>query len=135
MPTKEKTVSIRLVPADFEKLEAQARRRFSKPATVGSFMVSQRLRAASHPAIDFQDTPDGGFCARIAGRRVSVWLAVDALTRCAGNKRKAARSLNLPEPLLVAALNYAAEYPDEIAADARRGRRTLKECGLEEAPP
>ena len=69
--------------------------------------------------------------ARVAGRRVSVWLIVETLKQCAGNKRKAAEALNLPMPLFAAALNYAAEYPREIEADARRGKRTLEECGVE----
>jgi len=130
--TKEKTVSIRLLAADYAKLEEQARRRSSKPASLGSFMVSQRLRAFSHPAIDFQETPEGGACARLAGRRVAVWLVADTVRACHGNKAKAADALNLPVPLVVAALNYAAEYPDEIEQDARLGHRTLKECGLAE---
>jgi hypothetical protein len=46
-------------------------------------------------------------------------------------QRKAAETLNLPAPMVVAALNYAAEYPEEIADDARRGHRPLKACGLE----
>ena len=70
-------------------------------------------------------------CARVAGRRLSVWLVVETLRQCGGNKRKAAEALNLPVTLLAAALEYAAEYAEEIEADARRGKRTLKECGFE----
>ena len=127
--TKEKTVSIRLLPADYDKLEAQARRRFTKAASIGSVIITQRVRALSHPAIDFQETPDGGACARLAGRRVAVWLVVEEARR--RGQRKAAETLNLPAPMVVAALNYAAEYPEEIADDARRGHRPLKACGLE----
>ena len=70
-------------------------------------------------------------CARVAGRRVSVWLVVETLKQCGGNKRKAAQALNLPLPLLGAALQYAAEYGQEIETDAREGKRSLRECGLE----
>ena len=42
-----------------------------------------------------------------------------------------ASALNLPEVLLVAALEYAAEYGEVIEADARCGKGTLKECGLD----
>lgn len=127
---KEKSVSVKLPSADFAKLQEQARRRASKPSSVGSAMIARGLRMMAHPAIDFQETPGGAMCARLAGRRVSVWLVVETLNRCGGDKRKAAVTLNLPMTLLVAALKYAAEYPEEIEADARRGKRTLTECGL-----
>jgi uncharacterized protein (DUF433 family) len=70
-------------------------------------------------------------CARVAGRRISVWLVVETVKKCGGNKRKAAEALNLPMPLVAAAMEYAAEYGEEVEAEARRGKRTLKECGLE----
>jgi len=123
---KEKSVSIRLVPADFEKLEAQARRRFSKAASIGSVIVSHQLRRLDHPAIDFHDLPEGGFVARLAGRRVSVWLVAKTSKQC-GTVAKTAVALDLPESLVVAALGYAAEYPEEIAADTERGERRLRD--------
>jgi uncharacterized protein (DUF433 family) len=128
---KGKSVSVKLPPADFVKLQEQARRRSSKPSSVGGLIIAQSLRRMAHPAIEFQETPGSEMCARVAGRRLSVWLVVETLRQCGGNKRKAAEALNLPVPLLVAALEYAAEYAQEIEADARRGRRTLKECGFD----
>jgi len=128
---KEKSVSVKLLPADFAKLQEQAQRRASKPSTIGAAIIAQGLRMITHPAIDFQETPGGGMCARVAGRRVSVWLVVETLKQCGGNKRKAAEALNLPLPLLGAALQYAAEYGQEIETDAREGKRSLRECGLE----
>jgi hypothetical protein len=56
-------------------------------------------------------------------------LVVDLVERI--GRRKASAELNVPPGLIVAALNYAAEYPEEIAADASRGQRSLKACGLE----
>jgi len=128
---KEKSVCVKLRSADFAKLHEQARRRASKPSSVGGALIAQGLRMIAHPAIEFQETPGGARCARVAGHRVSVWLVVETLKQCGGNKRKAADALNLPVPLLAAALKYAAEYGEEIEADARRGKRTLKESGLE----
>lgn len=128
---KEKSVSVKLRSADFAKLQEQARRRATSPSSVGSAMIAQGLRSITHPAIEFQAAPAGEMCARLSGRRVSVWLVLETLRQCGGNKRKAAEALNLPMPLLKAGLKYAAEYPAEIEADARRGRRSLKECGFE----
>jgi uncharacterized protein (DUF433 family) len=128
---KEKTVSARFLPADFDKLAAHARRHSTRPGSIVSVIVSRHLRALHHPAISFQETPDGGLCARLAGRRLSVWLVVEEVKR-AGGKRKAAASLGIPEPLVLAALNYAAEYPDEIAEDRELGTRSLKALGLAE---
>ena len=126
---KEKSVSIRLDPADFETLQREARRRFSKPASIGAALLSRQLRRLKHPAIDFQELAEGGSMARLAGRRLSVWLVADAVAR--HGQRKAGEVLDLPASLVVAALNYAVEYPEEIADDTRRGQRSLKECGLE----
>src|SRR5436190_15786412 len=98
---REKSVSVKLPSADFAKLQEQARRRASKPSAVGSSMIAHGLRMITHPAIEFQETPAGGMCARVAGRRVSVWLVVETLKQCAGDKRKAAEALNLPISLLV----------------------------------
>jgi hypothetical protein len=126
---KEKSVSIRLMPADFDALQNEARRRFSKPARVGSALLSHQLRRLKHPAIDFQELAEGGFVARLAGRRLAVWLVVDMIKRL--GQRKTGAELGLPPALLVAALNYAAEYREEIAADTVSGQRSLKDCGLE----
>ena len=58
---------------------------------------------------------------------------VETLKKCGGNKRRAAEALNLPVQLVAAALKYAAEYRPEIESDARHGKRTIEECGLEPA--
>lgn len=126
---KEKTVSVRLIASDYALLENQARRQSSKPARMGSVLLSYQLRRLNHPAIDFQALPEGGFVARLAGRRLSVWLVVDLVLR--EGQRQASATLGVPPSLIVAALNYAAEFAEEIAADTRLGQRTVKECGLE----
>jgi hypothetical protein len=125
---KEKSVSIRLLPEDYAKLEAHARRQSSHPASIGSLAVSHYLRRRDHPAIDFQDLPDGGYVARLAGRRLSVWLVCQTV-REAGSVKAAAKGLAVPEALIVAAQAYAAEYPDEIARDAKQGRAPVRDEG------
>jgi hypothetical protein len=125
---KEKTVSIRLVPSDFAKLEAQARRQSSHAASIGSRAVSHYLRRREHPAIEFQDLPDGGFVARLAGRRLSVWMVMQTLKE-AGSVKAAPSLLDVPEALIVAAKSYAQDYPGEIAADARAGMAPVKDEG------
>src|SRR5436190_1458284 len=125
---KEKSIWVKLPSADFAKLQEHAQKLATKPASVGSAMIAQGLRMISHPAIDFQETPDGRICARVAGYRISVWLVVETLKQCQGNKRKAAAALNLPRPLFDAAVKYADDYRHEIKADTRYGKRPLEQC-------
>lgn len=124
-------LSLRIPKRDNAVLASHSARRSSRPATVGAELLSRAIRALTHPAVDFERTPDGGFKARLAGYRVGVWIIVDTARRL--GRTKAAANLSLPPALVVAALNYAADYPEEIAEDTRLGNRTLKECGLEEA--
>ena len=128
--TKDKPVSIRLLAHDYDALSEQAKRRGSRIGTLSAELVSRSIRQISHPAICFQDTADGGYCARICGHRVSVWVVVDTLMQLGGDARKAAECLNLSVPLVLAAQTYAAEFPDEIEADMRLGKRDLKESHL-----
>ncbi|MFN3408636.1 MAG: hypothetical protein ACK45B_06560 [Limisphaerales bacterium] len=124
-------LSLRLPARESALLEAHSARRASRPATLAAELLSRALRSLTHPAIDYEHTPDGGFRARLAGSRVAVWVVV-ATVRQLGRK-EAAHNLGLPPALVAAALNYAADFPEEIAQDEKMGRRSLKECGLEEA--
>lgn len=129
-------MTLRLTAEEAAQLGALAELRQSKPASIGSRFVSEGVRRARFPAIDFRDG-EPGRVAYLAGSRLPVWLIVSLLRECGGDLDKAARHLGRPKPLLQAALQYAAAYPDEIEAALalHQGRtfQTLKQMlpGLE----
>lgn len=119
-----KPISLR-VPARVKlELESIAHRFGTTPATLGADFVTQGVRTARHPVIEFRQTPAGRM-AYLRGVRLPVWLAVETVEDCSGNTNKAARLLRLPLLLLKAALVYAKEFPTEIAADRQLGHRPL----------
>src|SRR5438128_2698127 len=101
-----KPISLRV--AEDVKLELQqiARRFGTSPATLGADYVTQGVRTATHPSIEFRQTPAGRM-AYVRGVRLPVWLAVETVEDCGGNPEKAAKLLRLPALLLKAALIYA----------------------------
>lgn len=132
MPTdKLEPFSLRLPASVVVALEAAARRQSTYGSKLAAELVTTGIRSIEHPAIDFERDAEGGRKARLAGRRVAVWIVVDTVRRL--GREKAAVNLGLPASLVVAALNYAAAFPDDIREDERRGTRDLAECGLAEA--
>ena len=83
--------------------------------------MTQGVRTANHPSIEFRQTPAGRI-AYLRGVRLPVWLAVETVDECGGDPQKAAKLLRLPLLLMKAALNYAKAFPEEIAADREAGR-------------
>lgn len=106
------------------ELEQIARRFGTSPATLGADFITQGVRAANHPSIEFRQTPVGRM-AYLRGIRLPVWLAVTTVDDCRGNAEKAAKLLRLPVLLLKAALIYAKAFPHEIAADRDAGYRPV----------
>jgi len=131
--TKSKTVTCRLTSPDFEELSGHARQRSASPAQLGATLLARQIRALSHPAIELDLSPVGHAVARLRGRRVAVWVVCQDLTALHGDTRRAARQLDLPEPLVQAARRYAAAFPEEIEQDAALGRRRVHEDLLSEA--
>jgi len=115
------------VPADVKlELEQIARRIGTSPATLGADYVTQGVRTAKHPSIEFRQTPAGRM-AYVRGVRLPVWLAVETIQDCKDSAERAAKLLRAPVLLLKAAQTYARCFPEEIAADRAAGRRPLEE--------
>ena len=114
-------------------LQRLARRGLSGASTLAGRLLSRALRAYEHPAIELTPAPDGTCVARLAGRRVAVWVLAERARKL--NPAEQAKELHIPEPLIQAALDYAAAYPEDIAEDAVLGQRSLAECGLQESTP
>jgi hypothetical protein len=121
-----KPMSLRVATEVKLELERIARRFGTSPATLGADFLTQGVRMAKHPAVEFRQTPAGRM-AYIRGVRLPVWLAVETVEDCGGNAEKAAKLLRLPVLLLKGALLYANAFPDEIGADREAGHRPLEE--------
>lgn len=121
-----KPISLRVGEDVKLDLEHLARRFGTTPATLGADYVTQGVRTAKHPSIEFRQTPAGRM-AYVRGVRLPVWLAVETVEDCGGDAEKAAGLLRLPVLLFKAALVYAKAFPDDIAADREAGRRPLEE--------
>jgi hypothetical protein len=123
-----KPISLRVPEAVKADLERIARRFGTSPATLGADYVTQGVRTARHPAIEFRQTPVGRI-AYIRGVRLAVWLALQTVDDCGGNAEKAAKLLRIPHLLLNAAIVYAQAFPEEIAADREAGHQSLDDLG------
>jgi len=119
-------ISLRVTEEVKLDLEQIARRFGTSPATLGADFVTQGVRTAKHPGIEFRQTPAGRM-AYVRGVRLPVWLAVQTVQDCGGDAEKAARLLRLPPLLLKAALIYAKAFSDEIMADRDAGHQSLDE--------
>ncbi|MHC1763486.1 MAG: hypothetical protein AB9869_04150 [Verrucomicrobiia bacterium] len=119
-----KPISLRVDEQVKHELEQMARRFGTNPATLGADFVTQGVRTTKHPSIDFRQTPAGRM-AYIRGVRLPVWLALETVDDCGGHAEKAARLLRVPPLLLKAAIAYAKDFPEEIAADRDAGHQSL----------
>jgi hypothetical protein len=119
-----KPISLRVASDVKRELEQMARRFGTSPGSLGADLLTQGVRSAKHPSIEFRQTPSGRM-AYVRGVRLPVWLAVETVEDCGGEANKAARLLRLPVLLLKAALVYAREFSEEIAAEREAGRRPL----------
>jgi len=117
-------ISLRINEQVKEDLDRLAKRFGTTPATLGADYLTQGVRTAQHPAIEFRQTPAGRM-AYIRGVRLSVWLAVQTVEECGGSVEKAAKLLRLAPLLLHSALTYANAYPKEIEADREAGKAPL----------
>jgi uncharacterized protein (DUF433 family) len=87
-----------------------------KPAQISAGLVEEGLRRRDHPLIELQDTA-AGRVAYVKGTRLAVYWLVGGVQRLDGDVEKAAKTWDLPVEKVRAALQYAAAFPNEIAAD------------------
>lgn len=71
----------------------------------------------------FRSSADGVRMAAVVGRRIYIWQVVDALRQLDGVVGAVADDFQLSELQVRAAVDYYAEFGDEIDADAERSRQ------------
>jgi uncharacterized protein (DUF433 family) len=94
-------------------LERHGRDRGETTSALAERYLEEGLRRDTHPLVVFRDGA-AGRRASLTGTRVDVAQVVDTFFASGKDPEQAARYLGLPEPLVLAALRYYAEYRDEI---------------------
>jgi hypothetical protein len=112
-----KTMSLRLTSEQLAAVE-KWRRRFNQRSTSATLqlLLEEKLREEEYSAITFGDSAPGRQ-AYVAGTGLAVWEVMMVARAYENDVRMTAEHLEIPERLIHAALNYAADFPDEIGAE------------------
>ena len=114
MSTREQR-SFRFDPAVLERVEQRARELGVSRTAVVERYVEEGLRQEVHYGIYFLDEP-AGRRAKVGGTGLNVWEIVSTVQANNGSIKEAADYLTIPERLVLNAMRYYADYPDEIDA-------------------
>ena len=114
--------SFRLSASTAEMLDRRAADLGQSRNALAERLLAEGLRREEHPMVWFRSNADGVRTAAVVGRRMYIWQLVDALRQLDGDVAKVADDFQLTEPQVRAAVDYYAEFGDEIDADAERSR-------------
>lgn len=78
-------------------------------------LIGEGLRVDRHPLIRFRSGASGRRPA-LAGTRLDVWQVIDTVRDGNGDVIAAAEYLSVPEHMIRAAVDYYADFPEEIDA-------------------
>lgn len=114
-------LSIRVPVATIERLDAQSRRTGTTRSQLAKMLLEEGLRMAAHPGIVFRDGPTGRRAGLANGP--DIWEIISALrgVDCTDDRAiEQLAELISPAPWQIRlALDYYADYPDEIDARIR----------------
>jgi uncharacterized protein (DUF433 family) len=96
------------------QVERLARRLNRTPSETAALLLDEALRMAEYSHIVFRDSA-AGRQAYLAGTGLAVWEIVWLAEAYAGDVVQVAEHLEISPILIQAALNYAADFADEIA--------------------
>ncbi len=108
-----KVISLRFHNQQVERLARLARRLGRTTSEAGALLVEESLRRSEFAYIDFRDSP-AGRQAYIQGSTLAVWEVVLIARSYRMDAGQTAVHLSWPVNKALAALNYAAAFPDEI---------------------
>ncbi len=111
--------SFRLDESVKQRLKARAEREGIPTSTLAERLIDEGLRMADHPGIRFRGGPAGRRATLIRGPDVAEVVSVLQHLDVAGEEAIAetARWLELPHTAVQAAVDYYAEYTEEIEAE------------------
>lgn len=109
-----RVLSLRLKDEQMERLARIGRKFGKKPSETAAQLLEEAMRHEELPYIDIRGTLAGRE-AFVGSSRLKVWH-VAMLAQEGDSAASIAESLGFLEEQIIAALAYAAQYPEEIAA-------------------
>ena len=116
-----KVVSTRLSETTESRLQRLARRLGKTPSETGAMLIEESLRIQEFAQIEFRNSSVGRQ-AYLKNSRLAVWQIVLLAEEYEGNFNLVAEHLQKPLSSVLAIVNYAKAYPEEInyaISDAR----------------
>lgn len=118
--------SFRLSASTAELLDREAETANETRNALADRFLAEALRHEHHPLIRFQRGAVGRRLAMLAGTRLYVHQAVATLREENGSVRDTAEYLGVAPRFVQAALEYYADFPDEVDADAAAAERAAE---------
>jgi len=110
-----KVISMRFQEGQIERLGRLARRLGRTPSETGALLIEEGVRRSEFGHIDFRDSTVGRQ-AYVQGSSLAVWEIVLVARAYDMDPERTAEHLDWPVMRVLAALNYARAFPEEIEA-------------------
>lgn len=108
-----KVISLRVRDPEVERLRRVARRLNRTPSEAAAILLDEALRMSDYAYLVFRDSAIGRQ-AHIAGTGLAVWEIVSLSRAYRGDLSGTAEHLAISPVFVQAAMNYAADFPDEV---------------------
>ncbi|HUO71646.1 MAG TPA: DUF433 domain-containing protein [Solirubrobacteraceae bacterium] len=106
--------SFRLSARTLALLDDRARELAESRNSLAERLLDEGLHRERHPLIVFRDGGAGTRRPALVGTRLYVWQIIDTVRASANSVAQAAEYLSLPERHVQAAVEYYADYTDEV---------------------
>jgi uncharacterized protein (DUF433 family) len=110
--------SFRLSSRTLKLLEARAQELAESRNSLAERLLNEALHTDRHPLIRFREGASGLRRPALAGTRLYVWQVVDTVRASGNDVGEAAEYLGLGERQVRAAIDYYADFKDEVDAYA-----------------
>jgi uncharacterized protein (DUF433 family) len=124
--SKSKVVNLRLKDHHVMRLDHLAQREGRTKAEMAAMLLERLLRLSEFPHVVIRDLGAGPE-AFISGTRLRVWRIAVLAREVDWNTAWIAEYLDVPEPSIKDAVNYAEAFPEEIEAAIAENDRAFEE--------
>lgn len=121
MPAEQR--SFRLSEATLALLDEAAEKTGASRNSLADRLLGEALRLQQHPLIRFKEGAAGRRQPALVGTRLYVHEVVSTVGASAGNVQEAAEYLGISPLLARAAIDYYADFRDEVDLDLEAARR------------
>lgn len=125
--TRKQHFTLRLNPETVRRLVRLAERSGRPKTGLAEQYLEEGVRMAEHPGIIFRSGPSGRRPG-LAGHRLDVWDVVETVKNEGGDPQAAAAYLGIGHHLVAAALDYYADYQDEVDRWIEHNAREAEEA-------